>query len=272
MQEEQQQQQQKQQPSSLSRREQPPASALLTPAEDAPDPTGGDDDDDSANLARFEFSDEGTKILMVEWSPGAVVASASSSSSSAAAAARSKPVSAPDLAPDNASWEVSWPGKSTVLPAREVDQQSARRRVYFLLPHEAAVPPTVTVSRSGGAAPVSLDLKPLPAIFPEGLLGAEAAGRRGVLHTIWARRRLAELQREMDAEMRANAEGVGLQMAVAERDWIEHNFLRPLPPPPVASPEVSSARSLFSGSLGDKLRGLRLATSPQDLAASPTGT
>ncbi|KAK4071228.1 uncharacterized protein Triagg1_6259 [Trichoderma aggressivum f. europaeum] len=239
----------------------------------------------ATHLARFEFSDHGTKILMVEWYPGAAAAPTLSgqdttnasvdvvSSDKAgpqshdihaddALAAPAQPVPVPSSpVVDAAVWEVSWPGKSTFLPARDTDEDDARRRVYFMLPPEAPVPATVTIARPGRP---SLILKPLPAIFPE-YFQAES-GPRGVLHTIWAKKRLRELELEMEAEMRANAESVGLEMALAEKQWIVDNFLRA---PPSPTPTAMTPRSPVTGRLGDKLKGLRLATSPADLVPSP---
>lgn len=223
----------------------------------------------TAHLARFEFSDYGTKILMVEWHPGAVT----TGSVTGPPPAESVPSPAePDSDPaeDVSAWQISWPGKSTVLPASESDrdQDGARRRVYFLLPTDAPVPGTITLAGPGNRPP--LLLKPLPAIFPEGF--DFEAGPRGVLHTIWAKKRLSELDREMDAELRTNAESVGLEMVRAERQWIIDNFL-PLPP---AKKSDSAARALSPrspgpGRLSDKLKGLRLATASADLIPSPTG-
>lgn len=214
-------------------------------AEDAPIAT---------HLARFEFSQEGTKVLMVEWQPGAAMAAESPSETPAGS-------TAPKSESAAGAWEVSWPGKSTFVPAGDADQDSPRRRVYFLLPPQASVPATVTISRPGGP---SLDVKPLPAIFPEGF--AADSGTRGVLHTIWAKRRVKELEREIDDELRTNAESVGVEMAVAERQFIVDSFLNP-----PASAVPMSPRSPVGGRLGDKLKGLRLATSPSDLVPSPTG-
>lgn len=246
---------------------------LLTP----PDAAASDTAPVATHLARFEFSDRGTKILMVEWYPGAGANSLSSQDTNSAAGAVSNDKTSADggAAADNASatparvpaspvvdaavWEVSWPGKSTFLPARDTDENDARRRVYFMLPPEAPVPATVTVARPGRA---SLVLKPLPAIFPEHFQAE--SGPRGVLHTIWAKKRLRELELEMEAEMRANAESVGLEMALAEKQWIVDNFLRA-----PTTPAPTSPRSPVSGRLGDKLKGLRLATSPADLVPSP---
>ncbi|KAF7542884.1 hypothetical protein G7Z17_g11203 [Cylindrodendrum hubeiense] len=283
----------------------PPRPALQPPAAEDPPIT-------AAHLARFEFSDAGTKILMVEWYPDAVVekapAAASAESSAppdAVPAADRQHVSAPDPAPGfdahsgsgladttnatedtrtsrrptwtSSNWEVSWPGKTTVLRAADADSDSApassssassadqtstRRRVYFLLPPEAPVPATITLTPPTGDHRSSLILKPLPAIFPPGF-DAEA-GIRGVLHTIWARRRLAALDHEVAEEMRANAESVGLEMALAEKQWIQDTFLRA---PPTRHSPVST-RSTVTSRLGDKLRGLKLATSPADLTPS----
>ena len=292
----------------------------------------------TAHLARFEFSDAGTKVLMVEWLPGAAAdadadaagaaetadaaeaqaqaqaqlpsqshshdqsaagpqtPSGAVSSGSVPGAASGHGGSGPPAPPasvsgaDAAPWEVSWPGKSTFLLARDADvsvgvdssssgsdpPEAQRRRVFFLLPPDAPVPPTVTITPPGRAP---IQVKPLPAIFPEGFGDAEASrpGSRGVLHTIWAKKRLRELEREMDAELRANAESVGLEMALAEKQWIVDSFLRPPPlnvaaavqsVPGPASPQIPRSPT---GRLGEKLKGLRLATSPTDLVPSPTG-
>ncbi|KAM0437450.1 hypothetical protein ACHAPT_001812 [Fusarium lateritium] len=233
------------------------------------------------HLARFEFSDAGTKVLMVEWYPDAVHAPATSddppadladasSAPSADDVSAAEPASAAaniDTANSSTSWQVSWPGKSTNLPAAEPDSDpesassasSRRRRVYFLLPADATVPATITITPPG--AP-SLTLKPLPAIFPPGL--AADPGPRGVLHTLWARQRLAAIDREVAAELRNNAEGVGVEMALAERKWILDTFIRPPPIPTELSSRPAAPRSP-TGRLGDKLKGLKLATSPADL-------
>ncbi|TFB06362.1 hypothetical protein CCMA1212_002319 [Trichoderma ghanense] len=226
----------------------------------------------ATHLARFEFSDHGTKILMVEWYPGAPTLSGQDTTTTPSVDVVSSD-KAHDDAVDAAAWEVSWAGKSIFLPARDTDDDDdARRRVYFMLPPEAPVPATVTVACPGRP---SIVLKPLPAIFPEHF-HAES-GPRGVLHTIWAKKRLRELELEMEAEMRANAESVGLEMALAEKQWIVDNFLRAPPSSPPASSSSNSStaaaamspRSPVSGRLGDKLKGLRLATSPADLVPSP---
>ncbi|KAJ3472112.1 hypothetical protein NLG97_g11275 [Lecanicillium saksenae] len=148
------------------------------------------------------------------------------------------------------------------LTPMDADQDGSKRRVYFLLPEDVPVPPTVTIARRGRS---SLILKPLPAIFPPGF--DVEPGSRGVLHTLWAKKRLRELDREMDAEMRTNAESVGLQMAYSEKQWIIETFLKP-PSSHMTLP--LSPKSPITGRLGEKLKGLRLATSPDDLLPSPT--
>jgi hypothetical protein len=141
------------------------------------------------------------------------------------------------------------------------------------------VPPLITITRKGGAS--VLRTKPMPAIFPAGLGGSgEEAGRRGVLHTIWARKRLAELEAEIKAEAKENAESVGLEMALQEKVWIfDHFGLKsekgvpevPALRIPTATMGPASPRSPIGGRLGEKLRGLKLATSPLELAAASNG-
>ena len=232
---------------------------------------------DTVHLARFEFSDKGTKVLMVEWQPGVVDAKGDADVKADAHVASQDTKAATDKAgseapnsttsdtnlKDASGWEVSWPGKSTQLPAKDVDQDGAKRRVYFLLPQDAPIPPTVSITRIGSP---SITLKPLPAIFPEGF--DVEAGTCGVLHTLWAKKRLSELDGEIAAEMRNNAEGIGLQMVIAEREWISDTFLSP--PRPVAQHPITP-RSPIGGRLGEKLKGLKLGTSPEDLIPSPTG-
>ncbi|XXG98689.1 hypothetical protein Hte_005018 [Hypoxylon texense] len=225
-------------------------------------------------LARFEFEagrgNDGSKILMVEWDPAPA---------------------------GEDGWVISWEGKSTTFRVDEkvedeedaaaaaaaADKKQRRQRVYFLLSSTAAVPPVVTISHADAA--LTLTAKAMPAIFAPGLgVGSRDAGRRGVLHTVWARLRAGQLQDEIRAELRDNSEGVGLEMAVQERLWIiDHFGLDDLRPPPEAGagavpgwPPASplhppqSPRSPIGGRLGEKLRGLKLATSPSELA-NPLG-
>ncbi|KJZ79095.1 hypothetical protein HIM_01246 [Hirsutella minnesotensis 3608] len=213
----------------------------------------------TAHLARFEFSDHGTKVLMVEWHPAVAPGSDFDTTSAATISASGTDVASTT---EPAAWQVSWPAKSstTVVPARETDEDEngSCRRVYFLLPPEAPVPPTVTISRTGRP---TLTLKPLPAIFPPGF--DADVGARGVLHTLWAKTRMAELQHEIDTELRSNAESVGLQMALAEKQWILDNFLRSRVPSVAPRSPASGSRRI-----SDRLKGLRLATSAADLATA----
>ncbi|AEO54201.1 hypothetical protein MYCTH_2296504 [Thermothelomyces thermophilus ATCC 42464] len=222
--------------------------------------------------SRFEFEtdkrNEGTKILMVEWEDTAPEVDGSA-----------------DQTGESSDWEVTWEGKGAVLPVRDVDPEadSNLRRVYFLLPPGAPIPPLVEIKRRGKSTTATdgtgniLRTKPMPAIFPAELTSQQDAGRRGVLHTIWAKRRLAELQAEIAAEMRTNGESVGLEMAIQERQWIiDHFGLVPdpdMPQPtklhlPQSSAVPASPRSPVGGRLGEKLKGLKLATSPAELAAA----
>ncbi|OJD32461.1 uncharacterized protein BKCO1_3800081 [Diplodia corticola] len=211
-------------------------------------------------LVRFEFEaghgQEGTKIVMVEWEDDDTTRR------------------------HRGDWHISWEGKSTVLPAD--DQTSSDiNRLYFLLPPGVPVPPAVTLTHRPADASkpaVTWRTNSLPAIFPPEL-GATArqAGKKGVLHTIWAKRRLQALQKEIDAEARTNVEGIAFVMAMQEKEWIEQNF-------GVASrPSISlskndhpasptSPRSPGGGRLMDKLKGLKLGTSEKDLAAREGGS
>ncbi|RCI11673.1 hypothetical protein L249_7352 [Ophiocordyceps polyrhachis-furcata BCC 54312] len=209
-----------------------------------PSPTASTTEVVGGHLARFEFSDDGTKVLMVE-SPAL------------------DPVSA---SPAAYCWRVTWPGKSptTALPAP--DDES--RRLYFLLSPDAPIPPTVTIESPGRP---NIAVKSLPAIFPTGF-DAEV-GVRGVLHTLWAKKRLLELQREMETELTTNAEGVGLEMVLAERQWIMDTFLCPsasLPPKPRSSPKnlrlatSSTAISSLAGVLCGPGHEQPNTTGPQD--------
>lgn len=248
-------------------------------AETPRDPTSSSGGISITALARFEFeagkANDGTKILMIEWEDGDLSRSSSSSSG---------------------SWHVEWEGKKAVLPADEQTSESTRR-FYFLLPPYVAIPPVVTLSyhpssASGTEAQTDgvgkrLQLNPLPAIFPPEL-GAtgRSAGKKGVLHTIWGKKRLQVLDREIREECLNNAEGIALHMAVQEKEWIETHFgvgsksepenantanssngygpLYPMGPTTPVSPSGG-------GKLGEKLKGLKLQTSEQGLSLKPEG-
>ncbi|ERS98018.1 hypothetical protein HMPREF1624_06191 [Sporothrix schenckii ATCC 58251] len=123
----------------------------------------------------------------------------------------------------------------------------------------------------------------MPAIYPTSL-GSEPgqAGRWGVLHTLWARQKLASLEAEIEAEMKANSESVGLQIALQEQDWISTHFgvshtghpraNSPYLPSTVGADRIALSRSPIGGKLGEKLSGLRLATSPTELVAALHGS
>lgn len=239
-------------------------------------------------LSRFEFEtgtkgNEGTKILMVEWD-------ARAATDAAAAAAGDREREQAHNGCDD--WEVTWEGKGSdrkkddkdreggiaVLPIRDTDAPEGTRRVYFLLPPGAPIPTLVTITKRSGLT--ELRAKPLPAIFPESLV-SEDKGTRGVLHTIWAKRRLRELEAEVAAEMRDNSESVGLEMVLQERQWIVDHFgleidtssagAIPLAPQNPDSSSPVSPRSPIGGRLGERLKGLKLATSPAELAAAKEG-
>lgn len=189
------------------------------------------------------------------------------------------------------SWRVEWEGKRAVLPADEHEHghnessSSSMRRVYFLLPPDIGIPPVVSLAYepSGGTStPVqglerdSLQLNPLPAIFPPELGDtAVSAGRKGVLHTIWAKKRLQSLEREIRDECQSNVEGIALQMALQEREWIAVNFgvsssssaasgsVSTRVSDPAAFTPVSPSSS---GKLAQKLKGLKLRTAEGDLS------
>ncbi|CAH0026437.1 unnamed protein product [Clonostachys rhizophaga] len=228
---------------------------------------------DTPHLARFEFSDAGTKILMVEWLPEAAPEAQTGEAATAEAATAVQDTTAST----QGGAQVSWAGKSIFLPAKDTEAESTssssgdsppRRRIFYLLPPAASIPQTVTITLPGKAP---IELVPLPAIFPEGFLDAETGrGTRGVLHTIWAKKRVKQLEREMEFEMKTNPESVGLEMALKEKQWIIDTFLRP----PVAhgsgpgTSPITPRSAGASGRLGEKLKGLRLATSPDDLSPS----
>lgn len=214
-------------------------------------------------LARYEYeaghanATEGTKILMVEWEDDDTTRGV------------------------RGDWHISWDGSTRVLPANDQPANDVNR-MYFLLPPGVAVPTSVTLTlrpSDAGKAPVIWHTNPLPALFPPELgASARAAGKKGVLHTIWAKKRLQVLQKEIEAESRNNAEGIGLLMVVQEKEWIEQTFGVNAKPTglsiSLAEPTVAplqgpaSPRSPGGGRLMDKLAGLRLGTSEKDLVPS----
>lgn len=199
-------------------------------------------------LARFEFEagrgNEGTKILMVEWNED------------------------DDSSQSHGDWEVSWEGKRTVLSERDGADDEGSHRLYFLLGPGVTIPPIVKIAQVGGK---TMQTNPLPAIFPPQLgVSARTAGKKGVLHTLWGKKRLSVLQKEIDQEKISGNEGIGLDLAIQEKEWIEDNFgigsrytqdLQDFP---------SSPRSPGGGRLAEKLKGLKLSTSAGDLSARPS--
>ncbi|KIX93371.1 uncharacterized protein Z520_11014 [Fonsecaea multimorphosa CBS 102226] len=227
-------------------------------------------------LARFEFEpgkgNDGTKVMMVEWQDD-------------------------DQARDKSgTWQVSWPGKRTVFPAADNPSDNIRR-VYFLLPPGAIVPPHITLAyypptnpaapaetSTSEQAPLRMTVNPLPAIFtPELGATAKASGRKGVLHTIWAKKRLQVLEKEIKHEEEHNLEGIALEMARSEKSWIENNFgLAPKPPSldlsnipkslGPTSPGIQSPKSPGGRRLSEKLKGLSIGTSDRELNARGLNT
>jgi hypothetical protein len=208
-------------------------------------------------IARFEFEPgssngtDGTKILMLEWEVS-----------------------------QNEIDTVEWDEKNmypTSLLSHSSTNSSQPRKFYYLLPPGTTVPRQITISKRGGSGE-SLYITPLPAIFPAELNDvAHSAGKKGVLHTIWAKSRLATLQREIDEESRSNTEGIGLEMGLQEKTWIEQNFgvgagaRRTQRKTRVAAPtSISSPISPTGGGgrLAEKLKGLRVGTSPLDLSGN----
>lgn len=203
-------------------------------------------------LARFEFekgkANEGTKILMIEWKT-----SQSDGSSPQ----------------DQEGWEVDFDGKAASFPLSEEDD-SGTRRVYFLIAPQVTIPPSVTISQPRTGR--KLVTKSMPAIFAPGLgVDSKDAGKRGVLHTLWAKKRLSQLEEEVRKELQDNSEGIGLEMVIQERQWIVEHFgieqpnVEEQPMPLPLPPTPQTPRSPIGGRLGERLRGLKLATSSSDL-------
>ncbi|KAJ9645168.1 hypothetical protein H2199_003173 [Coniosporium tulheliwenetii] len=219
-------------------------------------------------LARFEFepgrNKDGTKILMVEWEDDDSTRGV------------------------RGDWHVNWEGKSRSTVLRADDQTGNDiNRLYFLLPPGASVPAQVTLThlpageeKGGSGREVVWRTNPLPAIFPPELgASARAQGKKGVLHTIWAKKRLQSLQREIETESATNVESVGLTMAVQEKEWIERNFGVTTKPSSISLPSGTtgamaglplspqSPRSPGGGRLMEKLKGLRLGTTDRELGS-----
>lgn len=100
-----------------------------------------------------------------------------------------------------------------------------------------------------------------------------------LVDTLWAKNRIADLDDEIRNEMSVNAESVGLEMVLQEKAWILDQFGIG-PPPEARGPSesvsenvtmVTSPKPHLAGRLADQFRGLKLATSPEGLAAAATG-
>lgn len=231
-------------------------------------PRSPDTLDEISALARFEFEpgkgNDGTKVLMVEWEDYS------------------------EIRGSEGIWQVSWSGKTTVLPADERTADNIRR-FYFLLPPGTKIPPNVKLTyqpsakaASVGKKPQHLTINPLPAIFsPELGATSRTSGRKGVLHTIWAKKRLQVLDKEIRHEQQFNLEGIALEMAISEKEWIDNNFglapkLTPLDmslkyPSSPLSPGLASPKSPGGRRLSEKLKGLSLGTSEKDLTYRTEG-
>ncbi|OCT46742.1 hypothetical protein CLCR_02011 [Cladophialophora carrionii] len=225
-------------------------------------------------LARFEFEpgrgNDGTKVMMVEWQDDDETRNTAG------------------------NWQVSWSGKKTAFPADDNPSDNIRR-VYFLLPPGAIIPPHVVLAyyppseASEGPAtevtPLRMTVNALPAIFtPELGATAKTSGKKGVLHTIWAKKRLQILEKEIKQEEEHNLEGIALEMAKSERSWIENNFGLTQKPPSLdlsnitkspmgpASPGIQSPKSPGGRRLSEKLKGLSIGTSEKDLGSRGLNT
>ncbi len=225
-------------------------------------------------LARFEFEpgrgNDGTKVMMVEWQDD------------------------DDTREKLGKWQVSWSGKKTVFPADDNPSDNIRR-VYFLLPPGAIIPPHVTLAfypptkaskkPAGEVTPLRMSINALPAIFtPELGATAKTSGKKGVLHTIWAKKRLQVLDKEIKQEEEHNLEGIALEMAKSEKSWIENNFGLTQKPPSLdlsniskspmgpSSPGIQSPKSPGGRRLSEKLKGLSIGTSARDLSSRGLNT
>jgi len=214
--------------------------------------------------ARFEFEpgrgNDGTKILMVEWEDDSTTRQI------------------------KGNWTVGWEGKSHIVPAEErseEDDSGTEHRLFFLLPPGVNIPAivTLTLEPEHGGRKVVWKTNPLPAIFPPELADIAVDGQpsrsKGVLHTLWAKKRLQTLSHEIEREASLNVEGVALEMALREQSWIEETFgvaagtsgetpgsstARRAPPP-----EPRSPMSPGGSRLSEKLRGLKIQTADAEL-------
>jgi hypothetical protein len=149
-----------------------------------------------------------------EWAAGLPSSSSPVSGSGASAAASPSTAAGDEAGPERAGG---------------AQPRADAHRVYFFLGARRAAPAAVSISLApaagGPADPVVVwEVRPQPAQVAEEEEQEVEDGGKGPLHTRWATRRLASLAREIAEEARRNCEGVALQMALGERDFIERNF------------------------------------------------
>jgi hypothetical protein len=253
-------------------------SSLVTASYDADSKDNGAPEVESPSLstpsarARFEFeagkSNDGTKILMLEWEDDA------------------------STQVIHGSWTVSWEGKSHTLPAEERNDENSQfrqaqtHRLFFLLPPGVSIPTTITLTlrpEDASKGEIVWKTNPLPAIFPPGFYESAVGGSnprrpaKGVLHTLWGKKRLQTLQSEIDRESRDFPEGIGLEMALKEKEWIETSFNIPSIDASTSnhrlsfrnfdSVPLSPTTPLSPGGsrLAEKLKGLKLQTGDSEL-------
>ena len=78
---------------------------------------------------------------------------------------------------------------------------------------------------------------------------------------------MSVLQKEIDAELAKNGEGIALEMATKEFNWIEENFgiSRKAAIPELLPVSPASPKSPGGGRLAQKLQGLKLGLSVSEL-------
>ena len=231
----------------------PPTPPLQTSLETKPRSVEDDQPDvESPSLstpsarARFEFEPgrggAGTKVLMVEWEDDDLTRDISGAwTVSWEGKSHVLPADEKGAAVDAAESDISAPSSSlstssmaSAAAARRPSlafQPSTSHRIFFLLPAKKPVPATVTLTLNptdNSVPPTVWKTHPLPAIFPPSLTDSFMDGPtkrgKGVLHGLWAKKRLQTLEREIEAEAKLNCEGIALQMAIGEKEWIENTF------------------------------------------------
>jgi len=125
-------------------------------------------------------------------------------------------------------WKISWDNVERANFPINPSTRDQINRLYFLLSTHDRIPGTIALSLTPSDASESEStwkVQPLPAIFPPSLgASAREKGKKGVLHTIWAKRRLQTLANEEREELGSYAESEALTMIRQEREWIEANF------------------------------------------------